>query len=137
MGTELLTLDVPVSNEAATVARRAMASALLGRTDEGTIAVAQLVASELIGGVLRCDPRPSVPLRVTADRHESTLRVTVQDEGPMRRSPFELPDDGSPDGVGGRLLRDHSESWGFVRINGTTIAWSEFPVVAAEASRPR
>ena len=130
----MLTEDFLPSDEAGTMARRALARGLAGDVGETAIATAQLVVTELIGGVLRCEPRSSAPIRVTAELHDSTLRVTVQDEGPERGSSFDCPDDGSPDGVAGKLLRGLSEAWGFERLNGVTIAWAELP--GAFAQRP-
>jgi hypothetical protein len=127
----MLTEHFPTSEEAGVLARRALARGLAGDVAETTIATAQLVVTELIGGVLRCEPRPSSPIRLTAERHDSTLRVTVQDEGPERGSSFDCPDDRTPNGMAGRLLRGLSEAWGFERVNEATIAWSEFPAAAA------
>jgi anti-sigma regulatory factor (Ser/Thr protein kinase) len=115
------------NDDAAFLARRALSRELREDVHESALANAALVVSELIGGVLRCEPRPTEPIRVTAERHGTTLRVTVQDQGPERGSSFECPDDRTADGIAGRLLRGLSEAWGFERINGTTIAWSEFP----------
>ena len=119
----------PTSDEAGRLARRSLARLLAEQVGEATIATAQLLVTELIGGVLRCEPRPTTPIVLTAERHDSTLRLTVQDQGPERGSSFECPDDGSADGVAGRLLRGLSEAWGFERVNDATIAWCEIPAV--------
>jgi hypothetical protein len=129
--TDMLREEFLVNEEAPFLARRALTREMREELHETTLAIASLVVTELIGGVLRCEPRPTEPIVVTSERHDSTLRVTVQDAGPERGSSFDCPDDATADGVSGRLLRGLSEAWGFERVNGTTIAWSEFSAAPA------
>jgi len=129
----MFTRELPVNEEAALTARWALSRQFADEVATETLHTAQLVVTELIGGVLRCEPRSTAPIRLTADRYDSSFRVTVQDEGPQRGSSFDCPDDDAPEGMTGRMLRGLCEAWGFERVNDATIAWGEFP--AAPAAR--
>ena len=122
----MLQLSLPVANSSAAVARRELTAALRRSVSSSALAVAHGVATELIRGALLCEPQPAVPIELTAAQHDGTLRLTVQDAGPKRGSPFDYPDDLTAEGVSGRLLRGLCEASGFERVNDVTIAWGEF-----------
>jgi hypothetical protein len=130
----MLTREFPPDADAAYAARQALAGRFAREVATDTLHTAQLVVTELIGGVFRCEPRAAAPIRLTAERYDSSFRVTVQDEGPERGSSFDCPDENSAEGTAGRMLRGLCEAWGFERVNNATIAWGEFPAATTVRS---
>jgi anti-sigma regulatory factor (Ser/Thr protein kinase) len=90
---------------------------------------ALLVTSELVSNAVLhsgCDPQEEIEL--VADRVPAGIRIEVADAGRSGRTPrVKRADDGSPGGIGLRLVHALARRWGADRQDGVRV-WAELAI---------
>jgi anti-sigma regulatory factor (Ser/Thr protein kinase) len=119
-GLVTVTRSLPGSGQSASAARSMIASALADCTDD-TIAMAQLLVSELVTNAV-LHARTGLLLKIELD--SSVVRISVEDGS----SASPQPHPSSVDALGGRglsLVKGLSSAWGWDRIGGGKQVWFE------------
>jgi anti-sigma regulatory factor (Ser/Thr protein kinase) len=133
----LLNLRLPSRVEAASAARKALASLNgdLHLISEARLFDAQLLTSELVTNAVRATPDDAVHVRVRAS--DAILRVEVASTGAsFDPSKVPGPRDGQPGGWGLRIVDVVARRWGADPQPGGVTVWFEIDRPSAETPLP-
>lgn len=133
-GAPMLRIGLARSPEAPSMARAAISGFLEHAMDNGPLATATLLVSELVSNaVIHSDALPSSEILLRAALLGGrTLRVEVTDQGkgftPSQREPVERRG-----GYGLYLVDTQATAWGVEQNHGTCV-WFEMPIRASQKS---
>jgi anti-sigma regulatory factor (Ser/Thr protein kinase) len=124
-------LTVALGQDAAHLARSALAGWLTDRVSERVLSDANLLVSELVTNSVRhSGERPGAPVEISACAVDGVVRLTVGDDGVDGEITRRRPSSDGSSGMGLNLLDAIATRWGVTHVDGTQV-WFELPSQAA------